>query len=81
MEYQDMLFEVRDRVAYIALNRPQALNSFSMSLGLVWTLSARPIPQTQSKELRSFPWFLPLHGCRGPAAFPSALLVPFRTTL
>lgn len=32
MEYQDILFEVRDRVAYITLNRPQALNSFSMSL-------------------------------------------------
>lgn len=32
MEYKNLLYEVRSRVAYVTLDRPQALNSFSMEL-------------------------------------------------
>lgn len=32
MEYKDMLFSVKDKVAYITLNRPDTLNSFSKNL-------------------------------------------------
>ena len=32
MEYQELIYEVKGRVAYITLNRPAKLNSFSISL-------------------------------------------------
>lgn len=33
MEYEDLLFEVRDGIARITLNRPDALNAFSAAMG------------------------------------------------
>ncbi|CAB1370205.1 enoyl-CoA hydratase/isomerase family protein [Denitratisoma oestradiolicum] len=35
--YQDILYEVRDHIALITLNRPQALNAFSGTLGEEWS--------------------------------------------
>lgn len=32
MQYQNLIYEIRDKVAYLTLNRPQVLNSFSMEL-------------------------------------------------
>lgn len=32
MEYQDLMYEVKDKVAYLTLNRPHMLNSFCISM-------------------------------------------------
>ena len=31
--YEDVLYEVRDRVAVITLNRPEALNAYTAAMG------------------------------------------------
>ena len=32
MEYQDLIFSVKERVAYLTLDRPESLNAFNMNL-------------------------------------------------